>query len=175
GLQNQSVLYNQASLEATPETLLDPNILSEDGTVALSTLAVSDNGRLLAYGTAASGSDWEEFRVRDVVTARDLPAHLKCNKFSGAAWTKDGAGFFYSRYPVPTDKALTDVNRFQRLYYHRLGPDQAQDVLVYGRPDQPDWGMNARAPEVAPSSGRTPWWGVDLRTTAHCGKTLDPG
>src|SRR5207244_995749 len=110
GLQNQSVLYKQASLEATPETLLDPNILSEDGTVALSTLAVSDNGRLLAYGTAASGSDWEEFRVRDVVTARDLPDHLKWIKFSGASWTKDGGGFFYSRYPEPTDKALTDVN-----------------------------------------------------------------
>src|SRR5438034_1165057 len=140
GLQNQSVLYKQASLEATPETLLDPNILSEDGTVALSTLAVSDNGRLLAYGTAASGSDWEEFRVRDVVTARDLPDHLKWIKFSGASWTKDGAGVFYSRYPEPTDKALTDVNRFQRLYYHRLGTDQAQDLLVYERPDQPDRG-----------------------------------
>src|SRR5437867_3650303 len=131
GLQNQSVLYKQASLEATPETLLDPNILSEDGTVALSALAVSDNGRLLAYGTAASGSDWEEFHVRDVVTARDLPDHLQWIKFSGASWTKDGAGFFYSRYPEPTDKALTDVNRFQRLYYHRLGTDQAQDVLEY--------------------------------------------
>src|SRR6266550_4127875 len=128
GLQNQSVLYKQASLEATPETLLDPNILSEDGTVALSTLAVSDNGRLLAYGTAASGSDWEEFRVRDVVTGRDLPDHLKWIKFSGASWTKDGAGFFYSRYPEPTDKALTDVNRFQRLYYHRLGTDRRNRV-----------------------------------------------
>src|SRR6266576_1305794 len=71
GLQNQSVLYKQASLTADPETLVDPNLLSEDGTVALSTLAVSDDGRLLAYGTSASGSDWEEFRVRDVATARD--------------------------------------------------------------------------------------------------------
>src|SRR5260370_29468740 len=146
GLQNQSVLYTQSTHEATPETLLDPNILSEDGTVALSTLAVSDNGRLLAYGTAASGSDWEEFRVRDVVTARDLPDHLKWIKFSGASWTKDGAGFFYSRYPEPTDKALTDVNRFQRLYYHRLGTDHPQDVLVSERPRQPPWGMNADLP-----------------------------
>ena len=174
GLQNQSVLYKQASLEATPETLLDPNILSEDGTVALSTLAVSDNGRLLAYGTAASGSDWEEFRVRDVVTARDLSDHLKWIKFSGASWTKDGAGFFYSRYPEPTDKALTDVNRFQRLYYHRLGTDQAQDVLVYERPDQPDWGMNAEVTDDGRYAVLTVWLGTDRRNRVYYRDLKDP-
>ncbi len=174
GLQNQSVLYKQASLEATPETLLDPNILSEDGTVALSTLAVSDNGRLLAYGTAASGSDWEEFRVRDVVTARDLPDHLKWIKFSGASWTKDGAGFFYSRYPEPTDKALTDVNRFQRLYYHRLGTDQAQDVLVYERPDQPDWGMNGEVTDDGRYAVLTVWLGTDRRNRVYYRDLKDP-
>ncbi len=174
GLQNQSVLYKQASLEATPETLLDPNILSEDGTVALSTLAVSDNGRLLAYGTAASGSDWEEFRVRDVVTARDLPDHLQWIKFSGASWTKDGAGFFYSRYPEPTDKALTDVNRFQRLYYHRLGTDQAQDVLVYERPDQPDWGMNAEVTDDGRYAVLTVWLGTDRRNRVYFRDLRDP-
>src|SRR5436189_3533113 len=174
GLQNQSVLYKQGSLEATPETLLDPNILSEDGTVALSTLAVSDNGRLLAYGTAASGSDWEEFRVRDVVTARDLPDHLKWIKFSGASWTKDGAGFFYSRYPEPTDKALTDVNRFQRLYYHRLGTDQAQDLLVYERPDQPDWGMNAEVTDDGRYAVLTVWLGTDRRNRVYYRDLKDP-
>src|SRR6266550_590501 len=174
GLQNQSVLYKQASLEATPETLLDPNILSEDGTVALSTLAVADNGRLLAYGTEASGSDWEEFRVRDVVTARDLPDHLKWIKFSGASWTKDGAGFFYSRYPEPTDKALTDVNRFQRLYYHRLGTDQAQDVLVYERPDQPDWGMNAEVTDDGRYAVLTVWLGTDRRNRVYYRDLKDP-
>jgi len=174
GLQNQSVLYKQASLEATPETLLDLNILSEDGTVALSTLAVADNGRLLAYGTAASGSDWEEFRVRDVVTARDLPDHLKWIKFSGASWTKDGAGFFYSRYPEPTDKALTDVNRFQRLYYHRLGTDQAQDVLVYERPDQPDWGMNGEVTDDGRYAVLTVWLGTDRRNRVYYRDLKDP-
>ena len=174
GLQNQSVLYKQASLEATPETLLDPNILSEDGTVALSTLAVSDNGRLLAYGTAASGSDWEEFRVRDVVTTRDLSDHLKWIKFSGASWTKDGAGFFYSRYPEPTDKALTDVNRFQRLYYHRLGTDQAQDVLVYERPDQPDWGMNGEVTDDGRYAVLTVWLGTDRRNRVYYRDLKDP-
>src|SRR5690349_8309092 len=167
GLQNQAVLYTQTSLAAAPETLLDPNLLSEDGTVALSTLAVSDDGRLLAYGTSASGSDWEEFRVRDVATARDLPDHLKWIKFSGASWTKDGAGFFYSRYPEPGDKALTDVNRFQRLYYHRLGTDQAQDVLVYERPDQPDWGMNAEVTDDGRYAVLTVWLGTDRRNRVY--------
>src|SRR6184192_3199353 len=174
GLQNQSVLYKQASLEATPETLLDLNILSEDGTVALSTLAVSDNGRLLAYGTAASGSDWEEFRVRDVVTARDLPDHLKWIKFSGASWTKDGAGFFYSRYPEPGDKALSDVNRFQKIYYHRLGADQAQDVLVYERPDQPDWGMNAEVTDDGRYAVLHIWLGTDRRNRIYYFDLKDP-
>ena len=167
GLQNQSVLYKQASLSANPATLLDPNLLSEDGTVALSTLALSDDGRLLAYGTAASGSDWEEFRVRDVATAQDRPDHLKWIKFSGASWTKDGAGFFYSRYPEPTDKALTDVNRFQRLYYHRLGTDQAQDVLVYERPDQPDWGMNGEVTDDGRYAVLTVWLGTDRRNRVY--------
>ena len=167
GLQNQSVLYKQASLSANPATLLDPNLLSEDGTVALSTLALSDDGRLLAYGTAASGSDWEEFRVRDVATAQDRPDHLKWIKFSGASWTKDGAGFFYSRYPEPTDKALTDVNRFQKLYYHRLGTDQAQDVLVYERPDQPDWGMNGEVTDDGRYAVLTVWLGTDRRNRVY--------
>jgi prolyl oligopeptidase len=167
GLQNQSVLYKQASLTADPETLLDPNLLSEDGTVALSTLAVSDDGRLVAYGTSASGSDWEEFRVRDVARARDLPDHLKWIKFSGASWTNDGAGFFYSRYPEPVDKALTDVNRFQRLYYHRLGTDQARDVLVYERPDQPDWGMNAEVTDDGRYAVLHVWLGTDRRNRVY--------
>src|SRR5256884_3178095 len=91
GLQNQSVLYKQASLEATPETLLDPNILSEDGTVALSTLAVADNGRLRAHCTAASGADWQELCLRDVVTAGAQAEQFLCGRVSGASWAKDGA------------------------------------------------------------------------------------
>src|SRR2546427_1267792 len=174
GLQNQSVLYRQASLTADPETLLDPNLLSEDGTVAISTLAVSDDGRLLAYGTSASGSDWEEFRVRDVATARDLSDHLKWIKFSGASWTKDAAGFFYSRYPEPTNKALTDVNRFQRVYYHRLGTDQSQDRLVYERPDQPDCGMNAEMTDDGRYAVLNVWLGPDRRNRVYYLDLKDP-
>src|SRR5437667_37297 len=145
----------------------DPYLLSEDGTVAVSTLAVSEDGRRLAYGTSASGSDWEEFRVRDVASGRDLPDHLQWIKFSGASWTKDGAGFFYSRYPQPGDKALTDVNRFQRLYYHPLGADQAADVLVYERSDQPDWGFGADVTDDGRYAVLSVWLGTDRRNRVY--------
>src|SRR2546430_9319474 len=167
GVQNQSVLYKQAALTGDPAVLLDPNLLAADGTVALSTLAVSEDGRLVAYGTSASGSDWEEFRVRDVGTGRDRPDYLRWIKFPGASWTKDGAGFFYSRYPEPGDKALSDVNRFQKVYYHRLGTDQARDVLVYERPDQPDWGMNAEVTHDGRYAVLHIWLGTDRRNRVY--------
>jgi prolyl oligopeptidase len=174
GLQNQAVLYTQGSLTEPPTVLLDPNRLAADGTVALSTLAVSDDGRFLVYGTTRSGSDWEEFRVREVATARDRPDQLRWIKFSGASWTKDGAGFFYSRYPTPGDNALTDVNRFQRVYYHRLGSDQAADVLVYERPDQPDWGMHAEVTDDGRYAVLHVWVGTDRRNRIYVVDLGDP-
>lgn len=142
GLQNQSVLYTQKSLLDTPRMLLDPNTMSSDGTVALAGLAVSPDGKLLAYSTAASGSDWNEIRVRDIDTGKDLEDHVKWVKFSSTAWTKDGKGFFYSRYDEPKEATkLADVNYFQKLYYHRLGTPQSADTLVYDRPDQKEWGF----------------------------------
>ncbi|MBK9137911.1 MAG: S9 family peptidase [Verrucomicrobia bacterium] len=142
GLQNQSVLYTLTSLEAEPRVLLDPNKLSADGTVALSGLALSEDGQHLAYGISRSGSDWQEWHVRRVDTGEDLADHVRWVKFSGASWTKDGRGFFYSRYDEPAEQGkLTQVNKFQKLYYHRLGTPQSEDRLVYHRPDQPDWGF----------------------------------
>jgi prolyl oligopeptidase len=170
GLQNQSVLYKQASLTAGPEVLLDPNVFSADGTVALSTLAVSEDGRLVVYGTSASGSDWEEFRVRDVASARDRSDRLRWIKFSGASWTHDGKGFFYSRYPEPTGTGadtLTGVNRFQKLYYHRLGTDQREDVLVYERPDQPDWGFGGDVTDDGRYAVLHVWLGTDRRNRVY--------
>src|SRR5437588_673785 len=167
GLQNQSVLYKQASLVAGAEVLLDPNVLSQDGTVALSTLAVSEDGKLLAYGTSASGSDWEEFHVRDIASGRDRSDHLRWIKFSGASWTYDGRGFFYSRYPEAAEKALTSVNRFQKVYYHRLGTEQAQDALVYERPDQPDWGFGAQVTDDGRYVVMNVWLGTDRRNRVY--------
>ncbi len=137
GLQNQNVLLVAESLNAEPRVLLDPNTLSADGTVALAGTAISDDGKLLAYGTAASGSDWQEWHVRDVDSGKDLPDLIKWVKFSGASWTKDGKGFFYSRYDEPKQDSATlrDANYFQKLYYHQLGTPQSDDKLIYERPD----------------------------------------
>jgi len=145
GLQNQSVLYVQPSLDAEPRVLLDPNTLSADGTVALTALDVTHDGRYLGYGTAASGSDWNEYHVRDIATGEDLPDRIRWVKFSALSWTKDGKGFFYSRYPEPAPgEQLLAANRNQKVYYHRVGTSQDEDVLVYERPDQPEYGLSGR-------------------------------
>jgi prolyl oligopeptidase len=142
GLQNQSVLLVAESLNAEPRVLLDPNTLSADGTVALSGRAISDDGKLMAYGIAASGSDWNEWHVRDVDSGKDLPDVIHWVKFSGASWTKDDKGFFYSRYDEPKGGAsLRDANYFHKLYYHRLGTQQAEDKLIYERPDNKELGF----------------------------------
>jgi prolyl oligopeptidase len=143
GLQNQSVLYTLPTLEAAPRVLLDPNTLSEDGTVSLSDMAVSENGTYLAYGLSTAGSDWVEWHVRDIETGKDTDDLLKWVKFSGASWTHDHQGFFYSRYDEPDDTTkLEAVNYYQKLWYHRLGTPQSEDVLIYERPDQKEWGFS---------------------------------
>lgn len=143
GLQNQSILYTLPSLDAEPQLLLDPNGLSEDGTVALSSFAISEDARFMAYGLSSSGSDWQEWQVRSVETGEDLSDHLKWVKFSGAAWSHDHQGFFYSRYDEPSaDSQFEAVNYYQKLYYHRLGTPQADDVLIYDRPDEKEWGFS---------------------------------
>jgi prolyl oligopeptidase len=139
GLQNQSVYYTVTSLSGEPRMLIDPNTLSTDGTVALSGLSVSHDGKLLAYSLSASGSDWQEWKVREVETGKDLSDDLKWVKFSGASWTPDGRGFFYSRYDEPKENSLKSTNYFQKLYYHRLGAPQSDDSLVYERSDQKEW------------------------------------
>ena len=142
GLQNQSVLYTVKSLDDTPRVLFDPNTLSSDGTVALSGRSVSEDGRYLAYGLSTSGSDWQEWRVRDIETGRDLDDLIKWVKFSGASWDHDSKGFYYSRYDEPEGGGeLKSANYFQKLYYHRLGDPQSSDRLIYERKDHKDWGF----------------------------------
>ncbi len=123
--------------------LLDPNTLSADGTVALSGTAVSDDGELLAYSLSSSGSDWQEWHVREVATGKDLPELIQWSKFSGASFSKDGKGFFYSRYDEPKEQSmLRDANYYQKLYYHKLGTPQAEDALIYKRDDKKEWGFS---------------------------------
>ncbi|HEY9736245.1 MAG TPA: prolyl oligopeptidase family serine peptidase [Trichocoleus sp.] len=164
GLQNQSVLYTQTSLEAEPKVLLDPNLLSEDGTVALGGMAVSENGQYLAYGLSTAGSDWVEWKVRDIETATDLDDHLKWIKFSGASWTHDHQGFFYSRYDEPDEATrLESVNYYQKLFYHRVGTPQSEDVLIYERPDHKEWGFSGGVTEDGRYLIISVWLGTDPR------------
>ncbi len=164
GLQNQSVLYTLKSLEDQPTVLLDPNTLSEDGTVALSGMTISDDGNLMAYGLSISGSDWQEWKVRDVETGNDLEDQVKWVKFSGTSWTHDNKGFFYSRYDEPKEKTkLEDVNYYQKLFYHRLGTPQSEDILIYERPDQKEWGFSGGVTEDGRYLVISVWLGTDNR------------
>ncbi len=140
GLQNQNVIYTVDRLDGTPKVLIDPNLFSTDGKVALSGLAITDDGKLAAYGVATAGSDWQEWCVRDVDSGKDLSDKIEWVKFSSPAFTIDGKGFFYSRFDKPDDVAkLTQVNYYHKLYYHKIGTPQEEDVLIYHRPDQKEW------------------------------------
>lgn len=136
GLQNQSVLYVQKSLEDEARVLLDPNTLSDDGTVALAGMSVSKDGKYLAYKVARSGSDWNEVYVRNIETGEDLKDHLMWLKFTGVAWYKDG--FYYSRYDAPkAGGELSNTNENHKVYYHKLGDSQEKDQLIYANSKYP--------------------------------------
>lgn len=144
GLQNQSVLYSTKSLDLEPTVLLDPNNLSRDGTVALNSYEVSPNGKYLAYSTSASGSDWVEWKVREISSGKDLPDHLKWSKFSGASWAKNSKGFYYGRFPTPKNgEEMMAQNIHKKIYFHEIGKPQSEDLLVYERPNQPKQGLYA--------------------------------
>jgi prolyl oligopeptidase len=144
GLQNQDVVYIAPALDAPARVLLDPNALSPDGTVALTGLSFTDDGRYAAYATSTSGSDWMTWRIRDIAGGEDLPDEVRWSKFSSASWMLDGSGFYYSRYAEP--EATTQYkgeNYDHKVYFHRLGTPQAKDRLIYERPDHPDWNLHA--------------------------------
>ncbi len=135
GLQNQSIIYIQDSLSEEPRVFLDPNQLSDDGTVAYAGMSVSKDGRYAAYMIHRNGSDWTEIYVLEVATGRQLDDHIVWAKFTGAAWCGDG--FYYSAYDAPDARAYSQKNEHHKVYYHRLGTTQADDRLVYQTPDKP--------------------------------------
>ena len=148
GLQNHYVRYWTDSLGGESRVLIDPNKFSEDGTVALAGMSVTDDGTLAAYGISQAGSDWSEWRIRDVDTGEDFDDHLEWIKFSGASWTNDNRGLYYSRYDEPKEGAeLQDTNFYNKLYYHRIGTPQARDELVYHRPDEKEWSFSGGVTE----------------------------
>lgn len=164
GLQNQSVLYVRDSGESEGRILIDPNKLSEDGTVALSGISISDDGQWLAYAISRSGSDWKEWRIRNIATGKDLDDQVKWAKFSGASWDKSGKGFYYSRYDEPASGSEFDqVNYFQKLYYHTAGTPQSEDILVYERPDNKEWGFSGNVSEDGRYLIISVWQGTDPR------------
>jgi len=137
GMQNQNVLYYQKGLNGTPEVFLDPNTFSADGTIALSTLSGSKDGKYLVYGLSKAGSDWNEFFVMEIATRTKLKDHLKWVKFSGASWYKDG--FYYNRYDAPEEgKELISKNENQKVYFHVAGTEQSEDILIYEDKEHPE-------------------------------------
>ena len=130
GLQEQSVIYLQKGLNGTPEVLLDPNKLSNDGSISLGGLAYSNDDKYLCYGISRGGSDWREFYVMDVQTKQLTKDEIKWSKFSGTAWYKDG--FYYGRYDEPmVGEELKQKNEFQKIFYHKLGTQQSEDKLIW--------------------------------------------
>lgn len=137
GLQNQSVLYRTPAPGEKGEVFLDPNALSDDGTVALSAVSFSKDGKYCAYSEAESGSDWVVIRVLDTATGKLMSDEIRWVKFSGAQWAPDGKGFYYSAYDAPEKGVYSSQNQFQKVYYHRLGTPQKADKLIYDDPAHP--------------------------------------
>ncbi len=162
GLQNQDVIYVKDNDTAEARVLLDPNLLSADGTVALAGLELTQDAKLMAYGISKAGSDWQEWHVRDVETGKDLDDKLQWIKFSNASWTNDGKGFYYSCYDKPNEETkLEDRNYFQKLYYHKVGTKQEEDKLVYERKDQKEWGFDGSVTEDGKYLIITVWKGTE--------------
>ena len=138
--KNQPILYWMESRTAAPKPLLDPNAMNAAGTTAVSSWRVSNDGKLLAYGVARAGSDWQDIHFRQVDTGKDLDDKLEWSKFIDPEWAADGKGIYYGQFPKPNEKEiLTSANEHHKLYYHQLGLPQSQDRLVYERPDHKDW------------------------------------
>jgi prolyl oligopeptidase len=148
GLQRQAPIFRRDGIDKPPTVVIDPNVISEEGTVSLAEYKVSPDAKLMAYGLSEGGADWETIHVRDLGTGKDLDDEVHWMRFSGISWTKDAKGFYYSRYPEPPKgKVLEAALSGHTLYYHRVGTPQSQDLLVYERKDLPGWIINGGVTE----------------------------
>ena len=146
GLQNQDIMYVKKDLAEEGEVFLDPNEFSEDGTVALAGLSISNDNKYMAYAISKGGSDWREFHVKDVESGQDLDDHLQWIKFSGMSWYRDG--FFYTRYATPEEgDELKAANVNAKVYYHRVGTEQNEDLLIHKDDANPEWGFGVGVTE----------------------------
>lgn len=164
GLQNQYVIYTQASLAAEAQLLIDPNTWSDDGTVALASYFPSPDGRYFAYLVQDGGSDWRTARVMDLESGKVLDDNLEWLKFTALAWASDGSGFYYSRYPATDSEVkFQSLNKNQAVYFHSIGDVQQDDRLVYTRPEHPDWGYSAEVTDDGRYLVVRVWLGTDDR------------
>jgi prolyl oligopeptidase len=162
GLQDQDVLWTADAPDGGGRVLIDPNGLGSGGTTTLADVEVTEDGARVAYATSDAGSDWRTWQVRDVASGRDLPDRVTWSKFSSAAWTADGAGFFYGRYPEPPAGATYDApNRDMQLRYHRLDTDAADDAIVFVAPEHPDWGFEPDVTDEGRLLVLNVWRGTD--------------
>jgi prolyl oligopeptidase len=170
GLQDQDVLWTAAAPDAEGRVLFDPNALSEEGTTALASIAVSETGEFVALALSHAGSDWRRWRIRRVDTGQELPDRVEWSKFSSAAWTHDDAGFFYGCYPQPPADAAYDApNRDMEVRYHRLGTDSSGDHLVFSTPREPEWGFEPAVSEDGGLLVVTIWRGTDPENRIYVG------
>jgi prolyl oligopeptidase len=181
GLQNQAVLYVMGSPEDQGRVLLDPNVLSEEGTVALSGLVVTDDGSLVAYATSGAGSDWMTWRVRDVATGVDRPDLVEWSKYGDAAWRADGTGFYYSAVDRPAEgEEYTGQVGLVRIFFHTLGSPQRDDPVVFEAPDEPEWLPEVSVSEdgrfvlISMSRGTNPESRIEVFDLSEPGRGLVP-
>ncbi len=164
GLQNQSVIFSQASLEDEPQLLVDPNTWSDDGTIALASYFPSPEGNYFAYMVQESGSDWRSVKVVDLESGEVLDDKLEWLKFTSLSWARDDSGFYYSRYPeVETEGKFQDLNKNHAVYFHRIGDEQQNDELVYTTPENPEWGYRTQVSDDGRHLVITVWKGTDDR------------
>lgn len=184
GLQNQPVLYVQNSLgldepgrgarENEPRPVLDPNVMSEDGTAAITAQSWTDDGWLLGYALSRSGSDWQELRVLDLENLKELDDVIRHCKFTSPAWAIDRSGFFYSRFPEPGSVPPEEESYHQKVYWHALNTQQETDMLVYARPDAPELGFSPHVTDDGRYLVLHVWKGTDPKNRIYFAP-LDPG
>lgn len=185
GLQNQSILFVRDRVNGEGRVLIDPNPWSKDGATALAEWEPNEQGTRLLYAIQDGGTDWRTLKVRDVKTGKDLPDEIKWVKFSGLSWSKDGSGFYYSRFPAPKAGATyQSLNENQQVYFHKLGTKQSADRLMFATPKRPDLNHGAQVSDdgrwlvITSSSGTDPRYEVtlvDLKNAKAKPRVLIPG
>ncbi|MFH1754223.1 MAG: hypothetical protein ABIA59_00840, partial [Candidatus Latescibacterota bacterium] len=163
GLQNQSVFYMQTTLDAQPAVVLDPNTLSEDGTVSLRSQALTEDGKIYAYGLSSSGSDWEDIHIKEVDSGKSYDDLLKWTKFTSIAWKHDNSGFYYNRFPDPSTLPDEDHTKYNQVYWHKLGTPQSEDAHVYGSEEEKDLGFYPIITDDGKYLFLSAWLGTDDR------------